>query len=275
MKYTPRLPEQNVNVTPTSPLRELLVLLGGTLSVIIGFYILLGFAVDLIVPMIPPETEYKMAQYFIPETDPAEPVSEQSDALLMMVSTFRKECTSLPYDFHVHLNESPHMNAFALPGGHIVVLSGLIEKAESENELAFVLAHEMGHFANRDHLRALGRSLVFMVVSAVLFGGDSQIGNFIAGSINLTELNFSRKQETRADEYALELLNCYYGHTGGATDFFRKLGEAVTEPGKYLQYLSTHPLTEKRIAYIEAYSRARGFPVHPTQPLPPSLTITP
>ncbi len=64
MKYTPRQPDINVNVTPTSPLKDFFVLSGGLLAITVAVYFLLGFAVDLIIPHISPETEKKMSVIF-------------------------------------------------------------------------------------------------------------------------------------------------------------------------------------------------------------------
>jgi len=145
------------------------------------------------------------------------------------------------------------VNAVALPGGHIIVYTGLLNKVASENELAFVLAHEMGHFAHRDHLRGMGRAVVFI--------------KMLANALNLTEMSFSRKQETRADEFALETLYCDYGHVAGATDFFEKISKAQ-DPGKFGHYLASHPESRKRISHLENIIRSRGFKLGKATPLP-------
>ena len=63
MKYIPRLPRKNVNVTPTSPLRDLLTMLGGITLILVAVYIVLGLAVDFMVPRISPETEKMLGEY--------------------------------------------------------------------------------------------------------------------------------------------------------------------------------------------------------------------
>ena len=123
--------------------------------------------------------------------------------------------------------DNPTANAMALPGGNIVVYTGLLDRVASENELAFVLAHELGHYAHRDHLRGMGRALVFAVIAGLLFGPDSGTGSLLAGALGLTELSFSRRQETRADAFAVAALHCAYGHVGGSTDFFDRIGQGA------------------------------------------------
>jgi len=258
MKYTARMPETNVNVTPTSPLKEFLVLLSGVIAIIVGIYLLLGLALNIIVPRIPMAFERKMAGPFINSMASMDKSSEKVQTVQKLLDVIQKRYAKLPYTFTVYLQKSPRVNAVALPGGNIVVFSGLLEKIESENELAFILAHEMGHYVNRDHLKGVGRALVFIMISAMLLGPDSSVGNLLAQSLNMTEMAFSRSQETLADEFALNALHVTYGHVGGSADFFIKLSNEV-DTGLGGHYFSTHPENLKRIAHLKNYSRIHGF----------------
>lgn len=267
MKYTPRLPKSNVNVTPTSMLREFLVLTLSLLGIVIAIYILLGFAVDLIVPRISTDLETKMSELFIRSADAEDIDSEWSAYVQSLVENLQKRCTKLPYRFKVHVRNASSVNALALPGGHIIVFTGLLDRMTSENELAFVFAHEMGHYANRDHLRGVGRAFVFITISTFLFGTDSNISKMLAHALNITELSFSRNQETRADEFALELLNCTYGNVAGATDFFEKIPKEQ-DPGKFGHYFASHPENLKRIVDLDNIIQDRGFKLEKEKPLP-------
>ncbi|MFC1813181.1 M48 family metallopeptidase [Thermodesulfobacteriota bacterium] len=258
MKYTARMPETNVNVTPASPLRDFFVLLSAVAGIIVGIYLLLGLAVDFIVPRLSPEIEQKIGGVFLNSMAGSDTSPEKTKTVQMLLDKIQEQSAKLPYKLTVHLNDSPVVNAVALPGGNIIVFSGLLEKMESENELAFVLAHEIGHYSNRDHLRGLGRALVFIMISTTLFGAESNIGNLLAQSLNITEMGFSRNQESHADEFALEVLNRCYGHVGGATDFFKKLS-VDKKTSRMKHYFSTHPESLKRIAHLISYSRSKGF----------------
>lgn len=267
MKYTPRLPKSNVNVTPTAPVREFFVLTLSLLGIVIAVYLLLGFAVDLIVPRISTDLETKMSKLFIRSMDADDIDSEWGRYVQSLVEDLQKRCSKLPYPFKVHVRESPVVNALALPGGHIIVFTGLLNKVTSENELAFVFAHEMGHYANRDHLRGVGRAVVFITISTVLFGTDSNISQMLAHALNITELSFTRKQESRADEFALGILNCAYGNVAGATDFFEKLPKEQ-DPGKIGHYFASHPENLKRINDINRIIGDKGFKAAGKKPLP-------
>jgi Zn-dependent protease with chaperone function len=267
MKYTPRQPGSNVNVTPTSPLREFFLLTAGLLGMVIIIYMVLGLAVDLIAPRISTDLENKMGSLFVGSIEDTDSDSIRGTYVRSMVEELQDRCARLPYLFKVHIHKSPTVNAVALPGGHIIVYTGLLDKVASENELAFVLAHEMGHFAHRDHLRGMGRAFVFITISTLLLGTDSGISKMLANALNLTEMSFSRKQETRADEFALETLYCDYGHVAGATDFFEKISK-TEDPGRFGHYLASHPESRKRISYLENIIRSRGFKLGKPTPLP-------
>lgn len=258
MKYLPRRPRTNVNVTPTSPLRDFFFMLGGLLLVLVAVYIILGFLVDLIAPSISPETEKKLSGFFTWINYGESPSPQNRIVLQEIVDTIQYKCVDLPYSLKVEVADDEMINALALPGGRIVVFSGLLEEAQSENELAFVLSHEMGHFHNRDHLSGLGRGLVFMVLSMSVFGPDSLIGEKIATLLQISELGFSRKHETMADEYALDTLNCYYGHVAGATDFFKHTAK-MEEKNFTGHYLSSHPLSDRRITHLVERAAEKGF----------------
>jgi Zn-dependent protease with chaperone function len=267
MKYTPRQPGSNVNVTPTSPLREFFLLTAGLLGMVMLIYIVLGLAVDLIAPRISTNLENKMGGLFVGSIEAKDSDSIRGTYVRSLVEALQDRCVQLPYLFKVHIRQSPTVNAVALPGGHIILFTGLLDRVASENELAFVLAHEMGHFAHRDHLRGIGRAFVFITISTLLLGTDSTVSKMLANALNLTEMSFSRKQETRADEFALETLHCDYGHVAGATDFFEKISKEK-DPGKFGHYFASHPESRKRISHLENIIRSRGFKLGKRKPLP-------
>jgi Zn-dependent protease with chaperone function len=268
MKFTPRqpAPDTNVNVTPTHPLKELAILLGGLVGIIVGTYIVLGFLVDIVVPRISHETEMQLADLFVGMVPERKDEPDQTKAIQQLVDQLQQKCVKLPYTFNVHVRKAATINAMAMPGGHIVLFTGLLEKVGSENELSFILAHEIGHYAHRDHLRGFGRALVFMTVSTALFGADSGVSRIVGQALNLTEMSFSREQETWADEYAQDTINCYYGHVAGTTDFFKNIPKAQ-DPGAFGHYFASHPENRRRIENLENRARLAGFRFEEKKPL--------
>ena len=269
MKYTPSLIKKNVNVSKESPIREFFILLSGLLSIIMGLYFVLGFAINILVPKISPELENTLGNSLINRFKTEENAEKDVKALQEFADKLHQKCINIPYKFNLHIVKSSQINALALPGGHIVVFSELLNKINSENELAFVLFHEMGHFANRDHLRGIGRSLVFIVITSLLLGPDNQLVNLMVQGIQLGENKFSREQEIAADEFALRNLNCFYGDVMGAADFFNKLADTEEPAGFFEKYYLTHPDSKQRAAHMEDYRKANDFTANgPLLPVP-------
>ena len=135
-------------------------------------------------------------------------------------------------------------------------MRGLLSEADSENELAFVLAHELGYFRGRDHLRGMVRAAAFTLLSATI-GTATCIGapNGLALTQRLTQSGFKRAQESAADELALDLVHEEYGHLAGVFDFFRR----DTAGGIGPQWLSTHPSSDDRMERLETLARRRGW----------------
>lgn len=269
MKYVPKEIEENVNVSSTHPLKEFFVLLGGALGLLVVVYVVLGFAVDLVVHRLPAEVEEGLGAMYsgmyggIEET-------EEGKRLQELLESLTEEFPDGRGHYSVHFVNSPVVNAMALPGGNIVVYSGLVEELESENELAFVLAHELGHFENRDHLRGLGRGLVLVVISATVLGHDNEVTRFLMSSLTNVEMKFSQRQELQADSFALDLLNRKYGHAAGSADFFARLSEKKKR-SRLSHYFATHPHPEDRVKALEKRMLEKGYTVKEKTPLDEAL----
>lgn len=252
MKYSPKLLKKNVNVIPGSHLREffkMLAWIGGSLIIL---YILLGFAVTLMAPHISPNVETAMGKLFKNYLCIHE-VKTESAKLQKIMDEFRPFLTKddRRLNYKVCVTPDPHVNAIAVPGGMVVVFSGLLNRVDSQDEIAFVLAHELGHFHHRDHLKGLGRALVALFLSVTILGENSAATNFIFNSIGQVEMKFSRSQEKAADLYAIKLLEKCYGSANGAVAFMQKL--AMDEKRwKFFYYFSSHPHPSDRLKYIKS-----------------------
>ena len=275
MVFVPKEPpgaSENVNISPTHPLHEFLILLGGLGGLLILAWLLLGWAVDWLVPRLDPKSEQQLAQLYTPllaqtESGAAtQALQKELDQLLAL--QFPNPAQRPAYG--IHLQNSPDVNALALPGGQILVLKGLLAQAESENELLFVLGHELGHLVHRDHLRGLGRSLVMYTLATAILGEGNFVSGMAENSLRNLQLRFSRGQESAADELGLALLIKKYGHAGGATAFFERLAQAEKSP-RLLSYLTTHPHPQDRVEHLQALIQAKAYAVKATQPLPKGL----
>lgn len=267
MKYQPSLPGHNDNVSHEHPLKDFAVILGWLLAISALVFWLLGLAVDSIVDNLSHESEASLVKLLPSSTiDPAPGTLPQQTQLQALVDSMRG-CAGLRLPARVSLNESQVPNAAVMPGGHIVVFSGLIKNVQSENGLAFVLAHEMGHITQRDHLRAMGRGIVLFGISALLTGGDSGLSELLVPINNLGQAKYSRTREAAADAAALRILNCRYGHAGGATEFFDSMKHKDASLFGMTHYVASHPAMQDRIDTLNRAIRDGGLKVGPLTPL--------
>lgn len=151
-----------------------------------------------------------------------------------------------------HLADDPSLNAFALPGGHIVIHSGLLAAAERPEEVLGVVAHEIAHVTERHSLRQLIGSAGLWVLFQNLFGDFSGLAGTVAeGGYRLLSLSFSRDQERAADAAGVATLVAARIDPRGLGDFFDRIEKETEQPGgrqveAALAFLSTHPLTADR-----------------------------
>lgn len=271
MKYQASLPEHNDNISHEHPLKDFAVILGWLLALTVLVFWLLGLGVDAIVDDLSHETEaslYKMLPSATSETAPG--AKPQQAQLQAMVDSLRA-CAGVRLPATVTVNKSDVPNAAVMTGGHIVVFSGLLTQVKSENGLAFVMAHELAHITQRDHLRAMGRGIVLFGISALLTGGDSGLSELLAPVNNLGQAKYSRSREAAADAAALRILNCRYGHAGGATELFHAMKDEDDSRFGLSHYAASHPAMQERIDTLERAIREGGMTVGPVTPLPGAL----
>lgn len=142
------------------------------------------------------------------------------------------------------------VNAITLPGGHIIVFRGLLDKAEHPNELAAVIGHEIGHVAYRHGMQNLvSTSAVTGLISLLL--GDVTGGIVMAGALEMAINSAnSRDAEREADDYGLALLDELALDSQPMADMFAKLGKEIGDSGA-MAWASSHPGMSERIAHIK------------------------
>ncbi|MBK8481349.1 MAG: M48 family metallopeptidase [Proteobacteria bacterium] len=265
MKLTNRLPPEGINASAQSPLVELGYLLAGVVAAVVLVYFALGLVADALVARISPQTEARLARLLLPATEALAPKRRARRAPQQLLDRLVEKAPPLPYPIRVQIACDPAINALALPGGHIVLLQGLLDRVRSENELALILAHELGHFHLRHHLRGLGRGLVWVSVMALLHLGTHYASALINGTGRLVAMRYSQEQEVAADRFGAELLAKVYGHVGGLADFFLRMARERPEAA-LLGWFSTHPAATQRLARLRALVQQRGWREGPRQP---------
>lgn len=165
----------------------------------------------------------------------------------------------LPWQFHVV--EDPAINAFAIPGGHVYVHTGLIKAADNASELAGVLGHEISHIIARHSTEQISRQYGLSMIASLVLGQNPNQLAAIAAQIAAggAMARFSREAEEEADEIGIKAMAAAgYNPMGMSTMFEELLQNRKGQPGRVEQFFSTHPLTEDRIRASRARAQQIG-----------------
>lgn len=218
-------------------------------SVYLIIFHLLPAISDQLAELIPPEAEAAMGEQMVDEfakilSGFEEPrfcsTPDGDSALNKMVA--RAEAVSDPHlPLTVQVLDHEMVNAFALPGGQIVLFRGLIDKADSPEEVAGVLAHEIGHVVNRDPTRIALRSAGSAGLLGLLLGDFTGATVTVALSEALLRSGYQREAEAAADDFANAALGAQGLPTKPFAGFFLKLKEDVGERPNFLTHLASHP----------------------------------
>lgn len=164
----------------------------------------------------------------------------------------------LRYDLRLRVFDHEMVNAFAAPGGQVIILRGLLDEAGSPAELAGVLAHEMGHVQARDPTRLAFRSAGSAGILSLLLGDAS--GGFVIALLgdHLLSAAYTRDAEAAADAFAHRLLTETGIGTAGLASFFNRIDKI---DGNLPDYLSTHPSSGNRAEQARAADQGAANPV--------------
>jgi beta-barrel assembly-enhancing protease len=185
-----------------------------------------------------------------------------------------REAGATPFEFRFYMMRSQEPNAFAIPGGYVFVTTGLLVMAESEEEIAGVLSHEIAHVTMRHISQLIDRSKRISIASmaamlaGMLLAGGGRGGEAIATTAMAAQqafmLKYSREHETDADQNGLRYLIRDGYDPNGMVSFMKKIARyGMTAGPKIPTYLSTHPDVVDRIALLENLIR-----IEPTRPGP-------
>lgn len=188
-----------------------------------------------------------------------------ADAALAPLAQRLAEHANLPFEIKLSFVRTPMPNAFTLPGGRVLVTSGLLETLDSPDELAAVLAHEYGHVQARDSMTGLYRNMGLGIFLEAVTGGSGIAQQLVLLGGQLAELRFTRTQEERADAFALQLM----ADAGYNPEALARAFEAIDERAGELresdieldtpEWMLSHPDIRARIAAARAAAvPARG-----------------
>lgn len=219
-----------------------------------GYYYVLPAAAQSLLTRIPIETEAQFGRKVLNWFDdnrwmgPSQIAPARRNSLAVSFRRMSEELTLSPR-MQLEFRNSTHIgpNAFALPGGIIVMTDQLVELAGSDEEILAILAHEAGHAEKRHAMRQiLQGSFVALAVATVTADANTVGAAFTGLPAVLLEKKYSRELEREADEFAFHLLQEHDISPGHFADIMERLEREVGTIRTF-SFLSTHPLTEERI----------------------------
>jgi len=234
--------------------------IGIVLALLVGVVLLFrgcaGCVADMVVARLPAEVdaaigkagaESMRAKYGVGQA----PTEQQKQRVERIFAKLRAKLTAkqkaVLQNPRVTVAVDGQVNAFALPGGEVFVLTGLLDRVGDDDALLRgVLAHELGHAVKRHGVRQLARTAVYSIALSLLLGQlDETTAKLVAGAASLDRLHYSRSMETEADEFGVALLRRGGYGCDGLARFLESL-DKVPVP----ELLSTHPDSKERAADI-------------------------
>ena len=231
-------------------LRTMSVLLGITAVVIIAYFLIVPWLSEKLASNVPVDKE---AQFGNAMYDALALSRQEEHELTLLVNSFYDAMNiNSSYSIRIKVVNSDIVNAFAMPGGIIVVYTGVLKQLQTYPELAALLSHEFIHIEHKHSTKSIFRQLGSRVFLGLLFGNFGAITSILVNQAEkFKSLNYSRAIEKEADMHGLTILKERKIDPGGFASLFIKLknasaGEAIPE------FLASHPDIDKRIEYIHA-----------------------
>lgn len=278
-----RVPQLFKSRSGGAQLRRAALFAGFSLAALGTLYIALPIAAENLVPFFPLSLEQRLGERVregMQQSWGFCTTDRDKEALAIVQGLVERLSASsaLAVPVTVEFTKLKIENAFAIPGGTIIVTHSLLELMESPDEFAGVLAHELGHVVERHAVIGLVQSVGLSVVGTFLFGGGSGSGEWVIGAAStLASLSYSRRLERRADERGLAMLESANISTLGVATLFERLektskktGTAQEQAGQSDEaektvFLSSHPPSAARIAQAQQANKIDR---------PPALTAT-
>ena len=243
----------NVNVGKANAGVEFFAMIGAVAIICFFVYLFAGAISNFFIDRMSNENQLKIEKMLSGTIDGV--MDDESDKIEFLEGV-KPKIIKLDKDlqgkskFPLHQIDDEDVNAFVMPDGTIYFTKGLLEKVDNKEALTFVLAHEMGHYAHRDHLKSIGRDLLAGAILSFITFGNKGLVSTVNGLSDINNISHSKRQEEQADLYANQVVIKLYGNNSGAVEFFNMLKKEEDLP-EFFSYFSTHPSTDRRIYLIQ------------------------
>ena len=212
-------------------------------------------AAKIVAARVPVTWEETLGRNIVDQLVPGEMRCTDPEVARVLADVTSRLAAAAPssYQFHVIVVRLPVVNAFAAPGGYVVVFQGLIEATRRPEELAGVLAHEFEHIIQKHTTRMLLQKTTTGLMISALTGDLSGAVAFGAGAAHtLGTLRYSRAMEEEADVEGIKILAAAGLDATAMVDFFETLKKKSGDMPQPLAYFSSHPSTDQRIATLKS-----------------------
>ncbi|MCH7926710.1 MAG: M48 family metallopeptidase [Candidatus Dadabacteria bacterium] len=224
---------------------------------------------ELIAQNIPVSWEVKLGQnykkYFVSQFKECEK-KELKDKIELINDQLVETIPNTDYKYNITILDFDMVNAFALPGGEIIIFRGLIEKSKRPEELAGVMAHEIQHIEQRHMTKILIKDKSLDILISFMTGDSSGAGTALMAAKTLGSLAYRRSEESSADTEGLKMLVDARIDPNGLIDFFETLKKEYGNMPDIFKYISTHPDTGDRIEKLD--NIIKGYSFKPEKLLP-------
>lgn len=241
-------------------MRNSLLFLGIAAALVLLYLLIVPWLSQKLAAKVSPKTEQQLGDAVYDAMD----LQSQEDqaASLKVNEFFRTMEVPTVYSIRISVVEGSEVNAFALPGGRIVVYKALLQKINSYPELAALLSHEFTHINNKHSTKSIFRRLGSKVFIGLLLGRFGTVtGVLVDHADNLKHLKYSRRLEKEADTKGLSILTERKIDPQGFVDLFNNLRSSAS--GVELpEFLASHPDIDKRIANIKEASKGAAVTEH-------------
>ena len=244
----------------SSSTSKLWMLMAGVVAVIVmGLFLAwkaVGWVGEWAALAAPASVEKRIGELAFPQVAPESmtcPNSELNETLRAMVRRLDPE-----REYELRVVDSPDVNAVTLPGGFIAVFRGLLRKADTAEEVAGVLAHEIQHARGRHSMKAMGRQFAIWMLIGLATGGTEAASAQLAGAAGA--LRYQREDELDADRGGLEMMREARISGAGLERFFEKLQQDEVEIPWLASQFSTHPDVRERVRLVREWRVQNSYP---------------
>lgn len=242
---------------------EFLAIGGIVLGLCAALYFFAGALASWLTPLVPLDVDKKLGEVASAQIGiGASECTGPELAYVREIAAPLIEVADAPFQFQFRVVDDESINAFALPGGYVTVNRGLLEAADSGEEVAGVLGHELQHAIQRHGTRRMLRQMGGSLVLALLVGGGD-VGQLVSYGAGLASLSYDRGEETEADLYGVALLVKAGIDPNGLVRFFQKLDQGGPSVPAIL---STHPDSGERARLVKEAAKGQVFRKLPPPP---------